>query len=141
MIQKRPIVPNKVRKVPKQFSWVDHRLVRDHHIERFSHQAAALYLFLITVADSRGLSYYSDSALIRLLKMDETTLKSARYELKQLRLIAWKKPIYQVLPIENIIHVPVAKEQTCEASRETSGRDAGQLLSIGQIFKRMAQES
>ena len=56
-------LPDRIRKVPRQFSWIDHRLVRDHHIDRCSHGAAALYLFLVTVADAGGLSYYSDRTL------------------------------------------------------------------------------
>ena len=38
MIQKKILVRNKVRKVPKQFSFVDHRLVRDGHIDHLSHK-------------------------------------------------------------------------------------------------------
>ena len=59
-MQKRLLVPSRVRQVPRQFSWVDHRLVRDHHIEHCDPPALALYLFLITVADAQGLSYYAD---------------------------------------------------------------------------------
>ncbi len=47
--------------MPSQFSWVDQRLVRERHIERCDVQALALYLFLVTVADAQGLSYYSDA--------------------------------------------------------------------------------
>ena len=36
---------------------MDHRLVREHHIELLSHEAATLYLFLVTVAYNQGLSY------------------------------------------------------------------------------------
>ena len=54
MVQKRLLCPERVRKIPKQFSWIDQRLVRQGHIERLSHRAAALYLFLVTVADARG---------------------------------------------------------------------------------------
>ena len=51
MIKKRLICPQRVRRIPSQFSWVDHRLVRDRHIESCSHPALALYLFLIAVGD------------------------------------------------------------------------------------------
>ena len=127
MIQKHPIFPHRVRKVPKQFSWVDHRLVRDHWIDRLSHQAAALYLFLVTVADAQGLSYYSDSMLAKRLGMEEAALDQARNELIRPGLIAWKKPIYQVLPIEE--H---------EVPPETERRPTGRPLSIGQILKQIA---
>ena len=52
MVIKRVLCPERVRKIPPQFSWVDHRLVRDRHIARCDAQALALYLFLVTVADA-----------------------------------------------------------------------------------------
>jgi len=55
MISKQLIRPERVRKTPKQFSWVDHRLVRDRYIEMCGHSASALYLFLVTVSDSEPL--------------------------------------------------------------------------------------
>jgi len=78
MRQKHPVCPHRIRRINNQFGWVDHRLVRDRHIEALSHPAAALYLFLITVADARGLSYYSDRSLEKRLTMDSNTLNQAR---------------------------------------------------------------
>ncbi len=69
MTIKHVLCPERVRQIPAQFSWVDHRLVRERHIERCDPPAAALYLFLLTVADEQGLSYYSDAALVRGLSM------------------------------------------------------------------------
>lgn len=63
MLLKHPPSPNRIRKIPKKFSWVDHKLVRDRHIHKCSHKAAALYLFLITVADAKELSYYADLSI------------------------------------------------------------------------------
>ena len=40
--------------MPRQFSWIDQRLVRDRHIQGRSPRALALYLFLCTVADAQG---------------------------------------------------------------------------------------
>jgi hypothetical protein len=31
--------PEMVRKIPPPFSWIDQRLVREHHIQRLSHAA------------------------------------------------------------------------------------------------------
>ena len=59
----KPILcPERLRRVPRQFSWIDQRLVRDGHISRCGANALALYLLLCTVADAQGLSYYSDAA-------------------------------------------------------------------------------
>jgi hypothetical protein len=41
-MHKRPIACHKLRTVPKQFSWVDQRLVRERYIDQLSHQACAL---------------------------------------------------------------------------------------------------
>ena len=98
---KRILCPERLRRVPKAFSWIDHRLVRDRHISRCSHEALALYLFLVTVADADGLSYYSDPAVGRLLHMDEAALASARRELCRGGLIVYRHPLYQVLALDN----------------------------------------
>ena len=45
MVQKRLLCPERVRKIPKQFSWIDQRLVRERHIERLSHRTAAFTCF------------------------------------------------------------------------------------------------
>lgn len=100
MIIKTPILPKRLRKVPKSFSWIDHRLVRDRHIERLSHGAMALYLFLVCVGDRQGLSYYSDQSLVDKLKMEAAVLDHARSELIAADLVAWQRPIYQVLGLD-----------------------------------------
>jgi hypothetical protein len=97
---KRLICPERVRKVPAQFSWVDHRLVRERHIERCDAHAAALYLFLVTVADAQGLSYYSDASVARRLSMDPSRLIWARTDLIRLGLLAYERPLYQVLALD-----------------------------------------
>jgi hypothetical protein len=110
---KRVLCKERLRQVPPQFSWIDHRLVRDRHISRCSADALALYLFLVTVADGQGLSYYGDTTICRLLPLrraraaqtpdepalDEQTLDRARRELIDNRLIAWQRPLYQVLAL------------------------------------------
>jgi len=73
--------------------------VRDGYLHECSHQAAALYLFLITVSDVKGLSYYSDHSICKHLTMDNCILSESRVELIRLSLIAYKKPLYQVLDL------------------------------------------
>jgi hypothetical protein len=98
-MDKCPICFAKLRKVPPQFSWVDQRLVRDHYIDRLSPQACALYLFLITVADAQGLSYYADSSLCQRLSMTHPELHHARQALITQGLVAYQRPLYQVLAL------------------------------------------
>jgi hypothetical protein len=100
MIKKRVLCPEHLRRVPPQFSWIDHRLVRDKHITGRSVEALALYLFLVTVSDGQGLSYYSDAGIGELLPLDGPVLIRARQELIRARLIAYEKPLYQVLSLD-----------------------------------------
>lgn len=124
MIAKHPINAHRLRKVPNQFNWVDHRLVRERHIDKCTHAAAALYLFLVTVADAKGLSYYSDASIMARLSMDEATFEDARDNLIGADLIAFKKPLYQVLSLD--------MHQTVE--RAAMDRP----LSLGDILKKAA---
>ena len=112
MVSKRPICPHRLRTIPPQFSWVDHRLVRDRHIDPLSHATAALYLFLVTVADAQGLSYYSDRTLCRRLAMSEHCLETARGELLAFDLVAYEPPLYQVLALESRASEPPEQSPT-----------------------------
>jgi hypothetical protein len=100
MFKKRLIYPQRLRKIPAQFSWIDQRLVRDRHIGRVSHAALALYLFLLTVADAQGLSYYSDTSIQSALNMDADRFQRARRELLDADWIAYQSPLYQILALD-----------------------------------------
>lgn len=109
---REPVLPKRRRRIPQQFSWVDHRLVRDGHIEGRSAEALALYLFLVTVADADGLSWYSDSALCRVLSWEEEWLRKARNELRSAELIAYRKPLYQVLDLSPLATMPTRPQRS-----------------------------
>jgi hypothetical protein len=96
---KRVLRPERLRQVPEQFSWVDQALVQRHFIDRCCARAAALYLFLVTVADAQGLSYYSESTLTARLRLSSEALVAARQQLIKLELIAYQAPLYQVLAL------------------------------------------
>lgn len=85
--------------MPEQFSWVDRALVQRHFIDRCEARAAALYLFLVTVADAQGLSYYGESTLTARLHLSSEELVAARAQLVKLELIAYRAPLYQVLAL------------------------------------------
>jgi hypothetical protein len=57
--------------------------------------------------------------------MDQGTLESARENLVRIGLIAWKRPLYQVLALD--VHPPDAPRQP-----------ASRPLSIGEILKKAA---
>lgn len=127
--RKHVLYPQRLRRVPRQFSWVDQRLVRDGHIGRCGSDALALYLFLVTVADAEGLSYYSDATTVRLLNIDSATLCRARRELTQAGLIAYQSPLYQVLSLEEpATGLPAAR-------REAPRPGSGEAMSIGEVLR------
>lgn len=98
-ITKQVLRPERLRQVPEQFSWVDQALVRCGFIDRCDARAAALYLFLVTVADAQGLSYYGASTLSARLHLSMQELGAARAQLIALDLIAYQTPLYQVLSL------------------------------------------
>jgi hypothetical protein len=96
---KQVLRPERLRLVPEQFSWVDQALVLWGRIDRCDARAAALYLFLVTVADAKGLSYYGAATLAKRLRLSESELGAARVQLIELDLIAYQAPLYQVLSL------------------------------------------
>ena len=106
-VTKRVLDPERLRQVPAQFSWIDHRLVREHYIEKADVCAWTLYLFLVCVADVRGLSYYAEATLSRRLRLPSARLVQARRDLIALDLIAYDPPLYQVLSLPGAVPVAV----------------------------------
>jgi len=137
---KRVLCPQRLRRVPAQFSWIDHRLVRDRHICRCSHQGLALYLFLVTVGDGQGLSYYADATVARLLALDPLALAHARQELINARLIAYQRPLYQVLALDlpSSGNPPVDPDNGPVDSPRQQG---GEPLSFGQILHHLMEQA
>ena len=105
---------------------MDHRLVRDRHLDSLSHEAAALYLFLVTVADGQGLSYYSDASVCQRLAMEAATLVGARACLRTAGLVAYQKPLYQVLALGEVLTPP------------KRNRVAGEPMALREIFRKLA---
>ena len=127
-VVKRVLCRQRLRQVPPQFSWIDHRLVRDKHIQGPSADALALYLFLVTVCDGRGLSYYADKTICQLLPLDAASLAGARRELIAAGLIAYQSPLYQVLAL----NVPARTEPRPVLA---------EAVSIGQCLREMMERA
>ena len=100
---KQLLRPERLRQVPEQFSWVDQALVQQHFIDRCEARSAALYLFLITVSDAQGLSYYGAATLARRLHLSDEQFAAARQQLIDLDLIAYRSPLYQVLGLPGTV--------------------------------------
>lgn len=122
-VKKRVLCPERLRRVPAQFSWIDHQLVRQpSYLQRCDLGALALYLILVTVGDAEGLSYYSDASLERLLRMERAQLLQARRQLSEAGLIVYEQPLYQVLCLQE------SPAETAAAPRAAQSRSAKEIL-------------
>ncbi len=134
-MHKALLIPARRRRVPAQFSWVDQRLVRERHVGRCGAHALALYLFLITVADAQGLSYYGDDAIAERLGWSAAQVHAARAELLRADLIAFRRPLYQVLSLDGI--EPIADPPSLASRSIPSTREhaRGELRALRSLLK------
>lgn len=98
-VEKRLLVPNRVRRISDGFSWIDRRFVRERLIDPLTRDEVLLYFFLVAAADQQGLSFYGDPAIGRLLKLPPAELDAARRGLVGADLVAFERPLYQVLSL------------------------------------------
>ena len=94
-----PVDPTRVRTLPRHFAWVDHRLrerLRDLSLEEI-----ALLLFLHLAADRTGCSFWADATIAKKLALREGDINQARFRLVAQGLIAYRYPLYQLLPLED----------------------------------------
>ena len=132
---KRLLRPQRLRQVPEHFSWIDHALVQRHLIDRLDGRAAALYLFLVTVADAQGLSYYGSASLMQRLHLSSEALSAARQQLIDLELVAFEAPLYQVLAIAGTTAAP----RTASASPPPAAVGTGGPVSLAQLLGQLEQ--
>ena len=98
--------PARLRRIAGSFGWVDHRLLRDGHLEQIGPPQMALYLFLILAADRNGVSYYRLERICKVVGFSEDEFHAARDRLLERGLIAFcpftpsdVNGYYQVLPL------------------------------------------
>lgn len=84
----------------KSYSIIDHQILHGGYLHRLSHEAMILYLFLVVVGDREGRSFYADTTIMDILRLDSTELEAARLELQAEGLIYCRGPYYFVRNIE-----------------------------------------
>lgn len=135
---KQLLRPERLRQVPEQFSWVDQALVQQHFIDRCEARSAALYLFLVTVSDAQGLSYYGASTLARRLRLSDEQFGAARQQLIELDLIAYSSPLYQVLALPGTVAAQRPAPRAPGATRDVTGANSpttgGQPVSLATLL-------
>ena len=98
-LQKQLLIPDRLRQVPREgFSWVDRRFLRAF-APLLTCDALLLYFFLASVGDKQGLSFYGSASTSGHLHLEEQAIVLARDELIRHDLIAYVRPLTQVLSL------------------------------------------
>lgn len=128
---------------PRGFGWIDHRFLRNGYLGRCSAESLALYVLLVCASDVQGLSFYSDSRIAEILGLELAVLRSSRQELIRLGLIAYQKPLYQLLNLEGELQArsesSAENDPTrCYARSDTVGTVTG--VSLKTMVERLLEQ-
>jgi hypothetical protein len=85
------LCPDRLRRIPRSFAWIDHRLRSEGWLQRLASAELDLYLFLALAADGRGLSCWRLDRIERELSgWDVSSLRAARERLRAEDLLAFR---------------------------------------------------
>lgn len=94
-----PLEPRRIRYPKGAYGWVELRMVTDGHLQALDPSCALVYLFLCTVGNREGISFWSRSRTARTLNLSLETVGAALRTLAAADLIAATERIVQVLPV------------------------------------------
>ena len=127
-----PIDTTRIRTITGSFSWLDHRLLADGHLDTMTAEEMRLYFFLVLVGDKNGISFYGYDRICVIIKMNVEQLIPARDSLENKSLIAFDNGRYQVLqlPGRSIKRRSVDHRSSC-----------GDMMSLKAIFRNVGQST
>ena len=98
-LDRTPVDPTRVRTLPPHWAWIDHRL--RHRLPELSIEEIAVLFFLHLAADRNGCSFWADATIGKRIGLREGDVIQARFHLVGRGLIAYRYPLYQLLPVED----------------------------------------
>lgn len=128
MIEKTPLIAQRVRRIKGSFAFIEHRFLRDGFFASLGHYELLLYLFLVLVADRNGLSFYSYDKICMLLGISVDEYILARNALIKKDLIAFDGQLFQVLSLPERPMIEVSKP--LETEEEMSEKDPATIHQI-----------
>ncbi|MDA8308633.1 MAG: hypothetical protein M0Z81_17655 [Deltaproteobacteria bacterium] len=99
MIDRTPLIAERIRRINGSFSFIEHRFLRGGFWQALSHDELLLYFFLILVGDREGMSFYSYDKICSLLEVHLDEYILARNGLIDKDLIAFDGRLFQVLSL------------------------------------------
>ena len=97
--RRRPISLERLRSIPRSFSWIDRDLLHHGWLSALSREELLLYFFLTLVAGPEGTSFWSHATIAKLLKLSLDEVLTALRGLIGKDLVAFSYPTYQVLSL------------------------------------------
>lgn len=94
-----PLLPGRVRAPRGAYGWVDLRAVTCGWLRGLGPKAALTYLFLCTVANMQGVSFWGRQRIAERLALEPGDVDAAVAVLESAELIAVKGRVVQVLPL------------------------------------------
>jgi hypothetical protein len=111
-----PLEPRRIRYPKGAYGWVELRMVTEGHLQALDPSCALVYLFLCTVGNREGISFWSRSRTACTLNLSLETVDTALRTLAEADLIAATARVVQVLP------VPVRGASQAAAQQSTTPR-------------------
>ncbi len=131
MVNRKPLVCDRIREIDGSFAWIGHRFLRSGFFISLTRNELLLYFFLVLVADRQGLSYYHYDKICSLLCLSIDDYIFIRDQLIDKDLIAFDGTFFQVLSLP---HTPVI--QSTKLLKNRSDMETSDPATIEQIISR-----
>ena len=129
MVDRKPLVFKRIRKIDGSFAWISHRFLRSGFFTSLTRNELLLYFFLVLVADRQGLSYYHYDKICSLLCLSVDDYIFVRDQLIDKDLIAFDGTFFQVLSLPR---TPV--NQSTKLLKNRDDMETSDPATIGQII-------
>lgn len=96
---RKPLRPDRVRTIPKSFSWIDRQILHQGLLKQLCHEELLLYFFLVLVSGPEGTSFWSYRRIGETLALSVDQVIDAAAGLVRKDLVAFRFPTFQVLSI------------------------------------------
>ncbi len=131
MINRNPLVSNRIRKIDGSFAWISHSFLRRGFFTSLTQNELLMYFFLVLVADRQGLSYYHYDKICSLLCFSVDDYIVVRDQLIEKDLIAFDGNFFQVLSLPRIV-----VNQPSKLLKNRDDMETFDLATIRQIMRK-----